>query len=124
MDIKTIKANQPMTEAEVLELHRDGFPVLFGEYRTGKAEDIQWRDKATKQMLTGKSVRHTLENAVESVVLSENVEDSFDCSKFVPPAKKGERVAYIIRGMQVTKGVTQYRGTVHPLATVVKSAAK
>lgn len=116
MNINEIKPNQPLTMAQVQQLHQDGFPVLIGEYRLGKAENIEWRDKTSKQMVSGVSVRHTVENAVESVVISENVPDGYDVAKFLPPCKKGDKCAYIARSMQTAKGVVQFRGTVHPLS--------
>lgn len=109
-----------LTLDEAVEKFKTGARILLGEYRHGKCETINYRDKQTGKPASFTAVRHTVEIGDDSFLVSERVPDNFEISTWSPPVRKGSRVLVQFDKFQVVNGVGQFGGTVIPLAESVK----
>jgi hypothetical protein len=105
-----------ITLEQAVEKFKGGARILIGEYRHGKCETINYRDKQTQKPASFTAVRHTVEIGEDSFLISERVPDNFDSNQWSPPAPKGSKVVITFDKFQVANGVGQFGGTVTPLA--------
>jgi len=105
-----------LTTTQAVEKFKNGERVIIGEYRHGKAETINYRDRETGKAATFTAVRHTVEIGNDAFIVSERVPDGFDTAKWTPPAAKGQRVLLSFTGFQVRGGIGTFYGTVQTLA--------
>jgi hypothetical protein len=105
-----------ITMDQAVEQFKSGSRMLLGEYRHGKVETINYRDKTSGKPASFTSVRHTVEIGDDSFLISERVPDNFDQSQWSPPCVKGRRCVVKFDKFTVQNGVGQFGGTVLPLA--------
>jgi len=105
---------------QAVELFKGGARILLGEYRQGKCETINYRDKTTGKPSSFTSVRHTVEIGEDSFLISERVPDGFDVLQWAKPCAKGTRCVVNFNKFQVQNGVGQFEGTVTPLVASAK----
>lgn len=88
---------------------------IVAEYRSSKAETINWRDKTTGRAMSAVALRHVLESGGDSVVLTERTPEGFDPAKWASPFQKGQMVAVHFTEWAVTRGMISARGTIEVL---------
>lgn len=96
--------------SEVKKEWESGIPVLLVEYRKSMAEQINWRDKASGKMMHAPVLRHTVETATASVMVTERVADDFKVDGYQAPFAKGQRVALYATELATDKGQLSARG--------------
>jgi len=101
---------------EAVERWKNGERLLFGEYRSSKAEVIKYRDKTSHQMTEMKMLRHTVEVGPDSVQLAERVEDNFDASSYKSPLTKGQKVIIFLDSLLIERGVPTARGKLEAIS--------
>jgi len=101
---------QNITESEAVALFKAGQPVVLVEYRFGKCETINWRDKTTKQAASFTQVRHTVELADGSFTVAERVPDNFDASTWTQTIAKSTKCLLKFNRFIIEKGVGQFSG--------------
>jgi hypothetical protein len=95
----------PITRKQATDLFLNGAPVVIVEYRSGQAEQIQWRDKETGKTLTAVITRHTVEAGTRSIAIAgERTEEGFTVGDFRPVAKKGQMCLWHIASFTQSKG--------------------
>jgi len=99
-----------VTESQALAMFKAGQPVVLVEYRFGKCETINWRDKTTKEAASFTQVRHTVELADGSFTVAERVPDNFVAADWVQSIVKGSRCLLKFSRFIVEKGVGQFQG--------------
>lgn len=104
-----------MTLDQAVEKFKNGARILIGEYRHGKCETINYRDKQTQKPASFTSVRHTVEIGEDSFLISERVPDTFDSTQWAQPVPKGTKCIVNFDKFQVLNGVGQFSGFVVPL---------
>lgn len=95
---------------------KSGKILALGEYRSSRAEKIQWRDKETQRILTGVTLTHSVELDGNTILLSERVPDDFDPKNYTSPFPKGASVVVHIQGLYTEKGVNKARGTLEEIS--------
>lgn len=108
------KATQ-ITLDEAVELFKGGDKLIVCEYRLGKAERINYRDKVTQKAAQFVTVRHSIEIGDSAFVVSERVPDDFDEKAFKPTITKGTKCVLRFERFAVANGVGQFSGTLIPL---------
>lgn len=103
-----------MKKSEFLKNVLEGKPMILVEYRASRAEHIKWRDKETKMMVEGTTLSHTVENATDSIRISDRLAEGVKPEDYKSPYSKGDKVILQIRGLQVQKGVTTAVGDLLP----------
>lgn len=105
-----------MTKTEVINAVLNGEKVTVVEYRGSNAEIIKWSDRETQKQMEAPSLRHTVEDAKTSFVVSERLDRTkpFDAAAYKSPFKKGDKVALRFNTVVVNKGVTTVTGTLEP----------
>ena len=107
------KANQ-ITLDEAVELFKVGDKIIVCEYRLGKAERINYRDKVTQKAAHFVTVRHSIEIGDSAFIVSERVPDDFDEKAFKPSITKGTKCVLRFDRFAVANGVGQFSGTLVP----------
>jgi len=113
---KIIQNMKPITLEQAVEKFKAGSRILVGEYRHGKCETINYRDKQSGKPASFTSVRHTVEIGEDSFLISERVPDNFNVAEWLPPVPKGKRCVITFDKFLVANGVGQFNGTVVQLA--------
>jgi len=104
-----------MKLAQAIEQWQQGARLLFGEYRSSKAETINYRDKETRQMTQLKMLRHVVEVGSDSVMVGERVPDNFNPAEYKSPFTRGQKVVVHIDSLLIEKGVPTCRGRVEQI---------
>lgn len=104
-----------MTKLELQKRIEAGDCLIVAEYRRGVAETLKWRDKATRQAMSGPTIRHTVETATKSISVNERPDDGFVVDTFKQPLAKGSPCVVIVTMYQMQAGAVSVRGTVEPL---------
>lgn len=104
-----------MKKSEFVNRVLEGEPLVAVEYRSSKAEKIQWRDKETRSLMHAVTLAHTVENKSGSIRVADRAPDDLDPEKYVPPFKKGDAVILHLTGLQVQRGVITAQGTMERL---------
>jgi len=99
-----------MKLTQAVEQWQGGARLLFGEYRSSKAEVIKYRDKTSHQMTQMSMLRHTVEIGADSVQVAERVEDNFDAAGYKSPFQKGQKVVVFLDSLVIERGVPTARG--------------
>jgi len=97
--------------SDIIATLAKGGCFILGEYRGGKAETINYRDKVTTKTASFSAIGHNIETGNEAVVLQERVPDGADISKFVPPFKKGQQVLVHVATLERVGGFLRATGT-------------
>jgi hypothetical protein len=101
----------PKTKAQVVELIMQGTPAIMGEYRMGRCDPIQWRDKATGARKNGFAVRCTLECGNSSIAISEFAPDDLTKAEdWKPKFKKGDQVFCVLTHYEQDRGAITVKG--------------
>jgi len=100
---------------QAVERFKTGARILLGEYRHGKCETINYRDKTTGKPASFTGIKHSVEVGEETFLISERVPDGYDVLSFVQPCVKGSRCVVTFDKFTITSGVGQFSGTVSPL---------
>lgn len=93
----------------------NGHIGCIAEYRSSKAEEIKYTEKATGRQAIMKTLRHNLELGDVAVAFNERVEDSFNVADYKPPYQKGQKVLVSLTSLQNDKGVVRAAGKLTPL---------
>ena len=105
-----------MTMKEAQDLFLKGEKILLCDYRFGKAEVINYRDKTDGKAKSFTTVRHTIEIGDASYQVSERVPEGFDAANYKPTISKGQRCVLLFDRFAVQSGVGQFGGTIVPVA--------
>jgi len=105
-----------VTLDQAVELFKSGARIILGEYRHGKCEVVNYRDKTTGKPSSFTSVRHNVEVGTDTFVISERVPEGFNIAAWVQPVPKGKRCVLTFDSFKVQNGVGQFGGTVAALA--------
>ena len=110
-----INANQELTADQAVELFKGGEKVIMCEYRFGKAERVNYRDKATGKPASFANIRHTVEVGDSSFLVSERVPDDYKVEEFKPRIPKGAKCLLNFDRFMVQSGVGQFSGVLVPI---------
>lgn len=105
-----------MNKAQFVEAALSGKPIIIVEYRAFKHEVIKFRDKSsvTGQMIEKDTVAHSCEAGDMQMRVSEWLPDGADVTKLKAPFAKGQKCAFLIKGMQQDKGFFRAQGELLP----------
>jgi len=106
-----------MEKKIAIEKFLAGEPVIILEYRSSKCEQIEWRDKQSKEKMVGVFLRHNCESAAGvPFSVSERVTDkTLTPESYKAPFKRGTPVVLVYRSMITEKGHTSFNGSLEPL---------
>jgi len=103
--------------SEAVERWQKGERLLFGEYRSSKAESIKYRDKTSHQITSMNMLRHTVEVGPDSIQVNERVEDTFNPETYKSPFVKGQKVVIFLDSLLIEKGVPSARGKLEAISS-------
>lgn len=105
-------ADQSIIDGKIMGVARKGRPILLGEYRLAKAEEISFNNKKTNAVEKAQIIRWTIEGEDESFPVTEWLPRGSDIHAWKSPFSKGQLVLVTITGFFREKGQTTVRGTV------------
>lgn len=105
-----------MTQKEAVEAFLSGKRVAVVEYRSSKAETINWRDKESNKALTAVFLRHNVEMDDITATVNERTAEGFKPEAYKAPFTKGQKCVLVFSDLTTVKGVTTSRGVLHPLS--------
>jgi len=111
-----------MTQKEFIEAALAGKPIIIVEYRSFKLETIKFRDKSsvTGQMIEKDTVAHACEAGDMQMRITEWLPDGADVKNLKAPFAKGQKCAFLIKGMQQDKGFFRAQGELVPVTEDAK----
>jgi len=104
-----------MTKTQAVDAMLHGLTVLVCEYRGGRADKIDYRDKLTRQPMSFVGIRHSIEVNGNAAFVTERVADDFEPNNFSPRFEKGTMVVLTVESMSTARGITTYAGTLELL---------
>jgi len=104
-----------MNASETLKLLERGGIYCLGEYRGGKAETVNYRDKLTGKSAAFSSIAHHIESGNDMLVVQERVPEGSDTSKFTPPYKKATRILVKVETLERIQGFLRATGSMSPV---------
>jgi len=104
-----------MKKVEILPALEKGGMFCLGEYRGGKAETINYRDKLTGKAASFSQIGHNLESGNDMFVLQERMPEGADIRAFIPPFKKGDRIFVKLETVERVQGFLRATGTMFPV---------
>jgi len=115
-----------MDEKTFISKVRAGNFLAVGEYRHGKAEMLNWRDKQTGRAMSAPILRHTVEfgetGNTTSVAVSERVPDGTKLEDIKIAFVKGELVVLQFEELSRNLGLVSSRGMLEKYTTSPGSA--
>lgn len=105
METTTVK-----TLEQAVKEWQSGTLCALVEYRSSKAEPIQWRDKETHMVMRGVTLTHAVESDKGSMMVSERVPEDFNWKEYTSPFRKGQKVLCLFDSVGRTKGNTTLYG--------------
>lgn len=94
-----------------------GSLIAIAEYRSSRAEAIQWRDKDTQNIMHAVTLNHSIEIGNNTILLAERVPNDFKPQDYQSPFLKRQQVLVRIELVTRNKGMTTIYGKLEPLAT-------
>jgi len=110
--------SKTMTEAQAVELFKQGRQVMIVEYRNSRVDYIEWADKVTRARKSADLCKHTVEAGPLSFPVNERMPENWDAAKakvdFAAgklPFKKGTVCVLEFRSFKSQKGAVEAEGT-------------
>lgn len=103
-----------MKSSEVSSLAERG-PVCVCEYRSTRAQLINYRDKVSGKALSMPLCEHGIEIGDTQVRVSERLPDGVDVSTIKPPFKKGQKCLLAVESWVTEKGQTRASGKLYAI---------
>lgn len=100
---------------QAVDLFKNGERVILCEYRFGKGETINYRDKKTGAAASFSTIRHTIEIGTDAYIVSERAPENFKPEEYKPAITKGSRCLLKYDRFFVEKGVGQFSGSLQPV---------
>jgi len=111
-----------MTEAQAVELFKQGRPVMIVEYRNSRVDRLEWADKVTRVRKAADLCKHTVEAGALSFPVNERMPDGWDADKAKAeftqgklPFKKGAMCVLEFRNFKMERGAVSADGTLYTL---------
>jgi len=107
---------KPITQADAVKSFLAGEKVQVVEFRSSKAETINYRDKVTGKPMAFSQIRHSVEIGDSPAVVSERTPEGFNASEYRPSLTKGTKCLLRFDSCTVEKGITHFNGTLQSIA--------
>jgi len=111
-----------MTEAQAVELFKQGRQVMLVEYRNSRVDKIEWADKVTRARKSADLCKHTVEAGALSFPVNERMPETWDASAAALafsqgklPFKKGTQCVLEFRSFKMEKGAISCDGNLSML---------
>lgn len=104
-----------MKETEILPALKKGGIFMIGEYRSAKAETVNYRDKVSGKAAKFASHLHVVETGDDSVTFQERVEEGVDTSTLKPRFAKGQKVLVRVETLERVQGFLRATGSMSPV---------
>lgn len=91
-------------QTEVGRLLEEGKAVLYGEWRGGKAERINYTNGKGRAAHFNRMVHSFEVGQGEQIKVTEALPDDADINKVVVSHKKGARFVVVVEGMEIDRG--------------------
>jgi len=104
-----------MKKDKLIEKILAGGIFAVGEFRTSKAEKVDYKDKVTGKSASFSYLLHGIETGNEVFNLRERLPDGAKVDGYVAPFKKGQMVVVAVTGMQRKAGLLTGEGEVQIL---------
>jgi|ERR1035441_351502 exosome complex RNA-binding protein Csl4 len=104
-----------MKKAELVTAVEQGGIFCLGSFLSGRAEEIQVRDKQTGGRRAAGVVREVMITDTEPVVISRWMKDGEKADSYHCAFKKGDKVVCRVTGLETQNGLIVLRGNLEPL---------